>query len=104
MAIDDESRYDLFVLLQRDTSHETAAALMRHIPPTGWPDFATKSDIAMTKSDIAVLRAELDTLRHELRAEIQAEGTRMIRWTVSTMLAGIGVAATVTGVIASSAG
>jgi hypothetical protein len=46
MASDDATRRQLYALLERDTSPETAALLMDHIPPGVWPDFATKGDIA----------------------------------------------------------
>jgi hypothetical protein len=90
MAPDDESRHDLFVLLERDTSRETAAGLMRHVPPDGWPEFATKADLAV--------------VAERMRADIREQATRMIRWSVSTGLAAVGVAAAVTGVVATAAG
>jgi hypothetical protein len=66
MATSDASRADLFGLLERSVGRETASALMDHIPPTGWPDFATKSDVAL-------LRAELHTDMAELRSELRSE-------------------------------
>lgn len=93
MAIDDESRHELFVLLERDTSRETAAALMRHLPVEGWPDFATKDDLAVLRSDFAVLRGEV-------RADIHAAETRIIRWTVSVIIAAVAAAVAVATFIA----
>jgi hypothetical protein len=90
MAIDDESRHDLFVLLERDTSHETAAALMRHIPPSGWPDFATKSDIALLKSDIALAKSDIALLGETLRVEMRDQTRRLLFWLVPLMVGALG--------------
>jgi hypothetical protein len=83
MTPDDETRHDLFLLLEGDTSRETAAALMRHIPPSGWPEFATKSDIALLKSDIALLG---ETLRVEMRDQTR----RLLFWLVPLMVGALG--------------
>ena len=87
MTPDDESRHDLFVALERDTSRETAAALMRHIPPTGWPEFTTKSDIA-------VLRAEMQAIASELRVEIRDQTRRFLFWLVPLVVGGMGASIT----------
>ena len=90
MAPDDESRHDLFVLLERDTSRETAAALMRHIPPAGWPDFATKADVA-------VLGERMNAMKEELRREFRDQTHKLLYWLVplmvGSMVASITVAA-----------
>jgi hypothetical protein len=76
MTVDDDSRHDLFVLFERDTSHETAAALMQHIPSSGGPDFATESDVALTA----------ETLRVEMRDQTR----RLLFWLVPLMVGALG--------------
>ena len=72
---------------------------------------ATKADIAelhgATKADIAELRgatkADIQELRGDTMAAIVALETRLIRWTVTTMVAGMAATATIALVVASLA-
>jgi hypothetical protein len=66
---------------------------MRHIPPEGWPDFATKTDLA-------VVAERLNTVKQELRADFQSQTNKMIRWAITTAIAAVGAAAAVSGVLA----
>ncbi|MCB0989103.1 MAG: hypothetical protein H6519_11470 [Microthrixaceae bacterium] len=46
MAITEETRHHLYQALERQLGPEEAATLMEHLPPVGWADVATKSDLA----------------------------------------------------------
>ena len=74
MAPDDAERRELFDLLEAGLGSRGAGLLMSHLPPTGWADLATKSDLAALrselKSDMAELRVEMADLRTELRTEL----------------------------------
>jgi predicted nuclease with TOPRIM domain len=63
-------RHELYRELQEVLSDESADELMSALPPVGWADVATKSDVAM-------IRHELDALRAELRGEFQHEFGRL---------------------------
>jgi hypothetical protein len=63
-------RHELYRELQDVLSDESADELMSALPPVGWADVATKSDVAM-------IRHELDALRAELRGEFQHEFGRL---------------------------
>ena len=71
MVISEEPRHELFTALEGAIGRPATATLMAHLPPVGWADVATKSDlrteIALLRSD---LRAEIALLRSELRTEI----------------------------------
>lgn len=81
MVISEESRHELFTALEGAVGRPATATLMAHLPPVGWADVATKSDlrteIALLRSDLraemALLRSELRTEMAELRAELKGE-------------------------------
>jgi hypothetical protein len=53
MAMNDATRRQLFQLLERDTSPETAALLMDNLPPQGWDAVATKLDLEQLEGRFA---------------------------------------------------
>ena len=57
----------------------TAEGFMKSLPPKGWDDLATKSDLEMlhaaTKSDIAALETKIDTRIEALETKIDTMGT-----------------------------
>lgn len=90
MAVDERSRRLLFQRLEEVLGVEDATTLMAHLPPSGWQDVATKSDLAL-------VRAEMVALRHELVATIHAEvsqaltaQTRMVIFTMAGTIALLG--------------
>jgi hypothetical protein len=46
VAITEQSRYELHQVLEEIMGKERATTLMEHLPPVGWADVATKTDIA----------------------------------------------------------
>jgi hypothetical protein len=87
MSASDASRADLFVLLEQAVGRETATALMDHIPPTGWPEFATKSDVALLRSDV-------ERVEHRILGEVDRRLRAQTWITTTTLLAGLGLAFT----------
>jgi hypothetical protein len=65
MTIDEQARHQLFERLDQVLGRDAAAVLMSHLPPVGWADVATRSDL---QSESALLRTDLQTLRHDLDA------------------------------------
>ncbi len=46
MTITGESRYQLYKRLEATLGADDANTLMEHLPPVGWADVATKTDLA----------------------------------------------------------
>jgi hypothetical protein len=82
MQIDERTRREMYARLEAVLGPQTADALMEHLPPVGWADIATKSD----------LNLGLDALENRLLAQMHREFTRLILWFVPTMLSGVGLA------------
>ncbi len=81
MVIDEASRYKLRQRLDEVLGDEEANFLMEYLPPVGWADVATKSDLESlkysTKRDIDSLKdamtRDMKSLKHELIAALRAE-------------------------------
>jgi hypothetical protein len=82
MQIDERTRREMYARLEAVLGPQRADALMEHLPPVGWADIATKSD----------LNLGLDALENRLLAQMHREFTRLILWFVPTMLSGVGLA------------
>ena len=106
MSITEASRFQLRTAIGQILSEEAADTLMELLPPVGWADVATKTDLQHLrdelKSDINSLRVATKTdiqhLREELKADMRAlqltiEITiekrihEQTRWLITTMIA-----------------
>ena len=89
MQIDERTRREMYEHLEAVLGAQTADALMEHLPPVGWADVATKSDLTLTTAE---LRSSMDALVSRLLAQMHREITRVIMWFAPTMLSGVGLA------------
>ena len=106
MSITEASRFQLRTAIGQILSEEAADTLMELLPPVGWADVATKTDLQHLreelKADILNLRnefkADIHALRNEFKADIQAlqlsfETTlekrlhEQTKWFITTMIA-----------------
>ena len=117
MSITEASRFQLRTAIGQILSEEAADTLMELLPPVGWADVATKTDLqhlrdelkgdinslrVATKSDLQHLRNELksdiDSLRNELKGDmlnlqltIEVNVRKLIheqtKWLITTMIA-----------------
>ena len=117
MSITEASRFQLRTAIGQILNGEAADTLMELLPPVGWADVATKTDLqhlrdelkgdinslrVATKSDLQHLRNELkndiDSLRNELKGDmlnlqltIEVNVRKLIheqtKWLITTMIA-----------------
>lgn len=117
MSITEASRFQLRTAIGLILSEEAADTLMELLPPVGWADVATKTDLqhlrdelkgdinslrVATKSDLQHLRNELksdiNSLRNELKGDmlnlqltIEVNVRKLIheqtKWLITTMIA-----------------
>jgi len=123
---DERSRMEASQALSEQLGPAAAAALMECIPPFGWHEIATKSDLRSLEqrlidrfeSQFAALRGEIVGLegrfdglegrivglKGELTAAFHAETTRLLRWIVPTIFAGLAAFGGVLGGIVAVSG
>jgi hypothetical protein len=84
----ERNRHQLYEEVKEVLSVESADELMAYLPPVGWADVATKTDVAMIRSEIDALRVEI---RGELRVGLAELKTDLQRWTITTLIAMTGL-------------
>ena len=111
MAPDERARVEATQALTEQLGPAAAAALMECIPPFGWHEIATKSDLVALERRFErrfealdrrfeALERRLDGLERRIDgleehlgfrfdARLHAEMNRMIRWTVASIFGGI---------------
>ena len=95
MSITEASRFQLRTAIGQILSEEAADTLMELLPPVGWADVATKTDLQHLrdelKGDIRNLREELkaDMLNLQLTIEIAIEKRihEQTKWLITTVIA-----------------
>ncbi len=98
MAVTEEEHHELHSCLEDQAGPQIAATLMKHLPPVGWMDVTTNT--------------ELEHMRHQLLAEIRAVdsafraelSTRLERQTRAMVLAMVGSMATMTSLVVAAIG
>ena len=99
MFNDDDRRY-MYETLEANMGRRMAELVMGHLPPAGWADLATRTDVgalgAEVRGEMAQLRGELKGEMAELRgemAELRGEMRSMLPKLIGANIAsGVGVA------------
>jgi len=104
MAPDERSRLEASQALTQQLGPAAAAALMECIPPFGWHEIATKSDLRALERRFDALERSFGGLEEQLGfrfdAKLHAEMNRMIRWTVASLFGGITALSAAAAVVA----
>jgi hypothetical protein len=100
MSIDERKRHALYERLDELLDGEHADTLMELLPPVGWADVVTKTDVAVLKGDLVALEQRMDLrfeamdhrlvamearLRSDLRDELHA-ALRNQTWSIVGVL------------------
>ena len=85
MTITDADRHRLYDALVATLGEQEATILMEHLPPVGWADVATKTDLDHLQT---VIEARFDTKIYELRTEMANQFREAQRWQLMA-LAGV---------------
>ena len=86
MTIDERQRHGLYQELEATLGAEHAATLMSMLPPVGWADVATKSDLTSLER---VLRSEIQAAEHRLNASFQEAMRHQLWATIGVMLVAV---------------
>ncbi|MBA2262605.1 MAG: hypothetical protein H0W03_08055 [Solirubrobacterales bacterium] len=77
MAITEENRHGMYGALEELMGHDHATTLMKHLPPVGWADVATKRDLESLEFRIdtrfEAMAHRLDAMEHRLDAILHRE-------------------------------
>ena len=95
MSITEASRFQLRTAIGQILDEEAADTLMELLPPVGWADVATKTDLQHLRNE---MQADIKNLRDELKGDMRAlqltiEATlekrlhEQTRWLITTMIA-----------------
>jgi hypothetical protein len=95
MSITEASRFQLRTAIGQILDEEAADTLMELLPPVGWADVATKTDLQHLRNemqaDIRNLRDEFKGDMHALQLTIEATLEKRLheqtRWLITTMIA-----------------
>jgi hypothetical protein len=82
MSVDERSRYQLHQRLREVLGSDEAGILMASLPPAGYTELATKTDLRRLKEE---LQLKMDADKQELRAEMQQMG-RSLTLSLVTMM------------------
>ena len=95
MSITEASRFQLRTAIGQILSEEAADTLMELLPPVGWADVATKTDLQHLRDE---LKGDIQNLRNELKGDmlnlqltIEVNVRKLIheqtKWLITTMIA-----------------
>jgi hypothetical protein len=95
MSITEASRFQLRTAIGQILDEEAADTLMELLPPVGWADVATKTDLQHVRDE---LKGDIQNLRDEMKAEMRAlqltieiaiekRIPEQTKWLITTMMA-----------------
>ena len=84
MSITEASRFQLRTAIGQILSEEAADTLMELLPPVGWADVATKTDIQHLRDE---MKADMRALQLTIEIAIEKRIHEQTKWLITTMIA-----------------
>ena len=91
MSVTEFERHQVFQWYEEAMGSERAAIMMNLVPPVGWAEVATRTDLAALgvglRGEMSMLRSELRGEMAELRGEVKADNAELLRTLFLAMVA-----------------
>ncbi len=84
MSITEASRFQLRTAIGQILSEEAADTLMERLPPGGWADVATKTDLQHLRDE---LKDDMHALQLTIEATLEKRLHEQTKWLITTMIA-----------------
>jgi hypothetical protein len=84
MSITEGSRFQLRTAIGQILSEEAADTLMELLPPVGWADVATKTDLQNLRDE---LKADIHALQLSFETTLEKRLHEQTKWFITTMIA-----------------
>ena len=84
MSITEASRFQLRTAIGQILSEEAADTLMELLPPVGWADVATKTDLQHLRDE---LKADIQALQLSIETTLEKRLHEQTKWFNTTMIA-----------------
>jgi len=84
MSITEASRFQLRTAMGLILSEEAADTLMELLPPVGWADVATKTDLQHLRDE---LKADMINLQLTIEVNVRKLIHEQTKWLITTMIA-----------------
>ena len=84
MSITEASRFQLRTAIGQILSEEAADTLMELLPPVGWADVATKTDLQHLRDE---LKDDMHALQLTIEATLEKRLYEQTKWLITTMIA-----------------
>ena len=84
MSITEASRFQLRTAIGQILSEEAADTLMELLPPVGWADVATKTDLQYLRDE---LKSDMLNLQLTIEIAIEKRIHEQTKWLITTMIA-----------------
>ena len=84
MSITEASRFQLRTAIGQILSEDAADTLMELLPPVGWADVSTKTDLQHLRAE---LKADIQALQLSFETTLEKRLHEQTKWFITTMIA-----------------
>ena len=94
--LDERTRHEMYLGLEEKLGTPVADALMKHLPPVGWADVATKHDLAALEDRMELrLNGLEERMALRIDSRIHAEVNRLLLFLFPTIISSLAIAVAV---------